>query len=71
MPIIPATQEAKIRRITFQVQPRQKVRKISISTSKLGMVVHAYDPSYIRGICRRFTVQGWPWRKKYKTPSEK
>jgi hypothetical protein len=36
MPVIPATQEAEIRRITVQGQTRQEVSKNFISTKKLG-----------------------------------
>jgi hypothetical protein len=47
IPIIPHAQEAKIRRIIVGDQPRQKVSKIPSQSSKLGVVAHAYDSSYM------------------------
>jgi hypothetical protein len=48
------------RRITFQGQPRQKSYWDPVSTNKLGLVAHSWNPSSEGGI-------GWPW-KKYKRP---
>jgi hypothetical protein len=48
--IIPVTQEVEIRRVMVQGQPRRKVTKTLPATSKLGMVVHACDPSYAGGV---------------------
>jgi hypothetical protein len=48
-PIIPATQEAKIKRILIQFKTSlgKKVSETPpISMNKLGMVVHVYNPSY-------------------------
>jgi hypothetical protein len=47
LPVIPATQEEEIRRLTVAGQPRQKVYKIPMSTNKIGVVGHACNPSYI------------------------
>jgi hypothetical protein len=69
---IPATQEAEIRRIVTQGQPRQKKSKkdpISITT-KLGVVAHIYYPSCGEGISKRISVQANPY-KKHETLSEK
>jgi hypothetical protein len=58
MPIILATRETEIRRISGQGQPRQKVQETCISTSKkLGMVEYACHPSYVGNINRRIAVQ--------------
>jgi hypothetical protein len=53
MPVIPATWEAEMGRITAGSQPRQNVSETPISTNKLGMVVYSCNPSYARGIGRR------------------
>jgi hypothetical protein len=59
MPFIPA----EIGRIKVQGQPRQKVSETSISTSKLGVVVHICNPSYALGVGRRLAVRGQPGKK--------
>jgi hypothetical protein len=63
-PVILATQEVEIRRITVPGQPRQKVRKTPMSTNKTGVLVHACNPSYDEGISKRIVVQGWPGKSK-------
>jgi hypothetical protein len=52
--IIPATQEAEVKRIMVQGQPRQKLIKTpSQSISSAGMVARACGLSYIGHIGRR------------------
>jgi hypothetical protein len=46
IPVIPATREAEIRRITVQGQPRQKVSNIVMSTNNLGTVACICNTSY-------------------------
>jgi hypothetical protein len=46
MPVIPATWEVEIGRITVSGQPRQKVCE-TISTNKLEVVTHICNPSYL------------------------
>jgi hypothetical protein len=58
MLIISATWE-RIKKIEIQGQPKQKVSKIPISTSKLTMVVHTY-----------YLLSGLALRKNCKTLSE-
>jgi hypothetical protein len=62
--VIPASQEAKIKRIMDQGQPRQKIRKTPNSANKLGVVVYVYNATYTGGISRRISVPGWPGTKK-------
>jgi hypothetical protein len=61
---MPSIGEAKIQRILFQGQPGKKLPRLPISTNKLGIVVHLYNPSYMGGVSRRIAVRGWPGRKK-------
>jgi hypothetical protein len=56
VPVIPATQEAEIRRITVQGQPGEKGQKDVISISKPSMEAHACDPSYAKGLSRRIMI---------------
>jgi hypothetical protein len=52
------------RRILVQGQPGQKIIKTpSISKNKVGMVVHACNPSYKKGMGRKSMVQGLPGQK--------
>jgi hypothetical protein len=53
MLIIHTTCEAEIGRILKASSGRKKV-----STSKLGVVAHAYDPSYTGGIGRSAAIHG-------------
>jgi hypothetical protein len=53
MPVLPATQEAEIRRMKVLGQPRQKVSKHPISIKNLGIVVHTYYTSYAGSVGRR------------------
>jgi hypothetical protein len=53
MPIIPATLEIVIRRITVAGQPGKKVIKTFISANKLVVMSCICDVSYSGGISRR------------------
>jgi hypothetical protein len=57
-PVIPVTQEVKIRRIQVQGQPRQKVSKTPppISANKAGMVVCTCHFRYTGDIGRMTAV---------------
>jgi hypothetical protein len=66
MPVILATWEAEIRRITGSrpAWTKKLARPPPISTNKLGIVVHSYRPSYTGGIGRRISIQaGHGWGK--------
>jgi hypothetical protein len=56
MPVIAATLEVEIRRITVQGPFRKKASKISISTNKLDIVAHIFNPSYAGGVGKRIAV---------------
>jgi hypothetical protein len=55
--LIPTTQEAEIGRTAVQSQPRQKVSRGPISANKVGVVVHVFNPSDMKGISKWLTVQ--------------
>jgi hypothetical protein len=44
MPVTPAIEEAESRRIKVEANQGKKL-EISISTNKLGVVVHMYNPN--------------------------
>jgi hypothetical protein len=44
-----ATRKAEMGRLWFKANPGKKVSKSVSKKSKLGVVVHAWDPSYKRG----------------------
>jgi hypothetical protein len=54
--IIPAAQEAEIRRIMVPDQPGQKVSKTPSQQNKSGVVTHACHPAMWEAIGRRITV---------------
>jgi hypothetical protein len=58
MPIILATLQIEIGRLTAGSQPGQKVSENPISTNKLGVVLGACEYSYIGGTVRRISFQG-------------
>jgi hypothetical protein len=68
MPLIPATWEVDIRKITVLDQPGQKSYHDPIPTNKLGMVVSACHPSYSGDTGKRSKAG---LRQKHKTLSEK
>jgi hypothetical protein len=57
MPLIPATQEAKMRRITVQGQSGQKCQQDPISINEVGIVGQVCHPNQARDIGRRIVVQ--------------
>jgi hypothetical protein len=59
MPIILATQETEIGRLTVQGQARQKVHKTLIPTNKLDAVAHGHL-SYARAKIKRTVLPGQP-----------
>jgi hypothetical protein len=46
----------EIERSVAQGQPRQEGRKNSISINKSGMVVNAYNPSYVEDLSKRIAI---------------
>jgi hypothetical protein len=60
MPVILATWEAEIRRITVRGQLGQKVRDPLLNGKKLGMVVHACHPRDGRKLKIENCGPGWP-----------
>jgi hypothetical protein len=58
MPAIPAAQEADIRKIDFQSQPRQKVPETPSQQTK-QVVIHACNSSYEGAVATKIVVQGW------------
>jgi hypothetical protein len=55
--LIPVIWEANIRKVTARGQPVQKVSDTLLFLSnKPGVVMHAYNPSYVGTIARRITV---------------
>jgi hypothetical protein len=50
MPVISVSWEVEIWRTKVQGQLRQKVNETPMSANILGVMVLAYDPSYMRGI---------------------
>jgi hypothetical protein len=58
MTVIPATQKAVTGRIAVQGQHRQKVSETPSQQNMLGMVVHAYHPSYEECISKGITIRG-------------
>jgi hypothetical protein len=58
-------QEAEIRRIEVQGQPRQRVCETPISSiKKMGMLVLVCYPRYTGGIHKRIKVQASPRQRK-------
>jgi predicted lipoprotein with Yx(FWY)xxD motif len=49
MPIVPTTLEVEVGKIAVQSHPRQNISEMRILTDERGMVVYAYDPSYVGG----------------------
>jgi hypothetical protein len=62
-PIILATQEAEIGRITIESQPRQTVHVTPSQPVKAGCGGMCLFPSYAGGINRRIKVQASPGHK--------
>jgi hypothetical protein len=62
LPLIPATQGVKIRRITVQGQSSKSWR-VPISTNKLGVEVHTCHHIYEESIDMGIIVLGWPQAK--------
>jgi hypothetical protein len=56
MAVIPTSWKMEIEKIAVRGQPRQKVSKTPISTSKLGVVRQNSNSSYEGGIGRRIAV---------------
>jgi hypothetical protein len=52
MSVIPVTQEVKIGGLWFEASLGKK-----LATTKLGIVVHTCNSSYMKGISRKITVQ--------------
>jgi hypothetical protein len=69
MPVIPATQEAEIGRITVKGQPGQKARN-PFRQNNPDVVVHTCNSSYAGRIGRRIAAQSLPGEKKHKTLSK-
>jgi hypothetical protein len=64
MPVIPATQEAEIRRISFWSQPRENslrdpILKKNPSQKRAGGVAQGVGPQFNSGHPNRFTFYFW------------
>jgi hypothetical protein len=58
-PVIPAPLEADIERIAVQAQPKPKKLERPYLKTKLGVLVHICNHSYLGNECRTIIVQGW------------
>jgi uncharacterized membrane protein len=70
LPIISASQEAEIRKIMVQGQPRQNVGKTPSQSTSQAMVVCICDLSYVKGWAkfwariRKKKIRIWVWFKR-------
>jgi hypothetical protein len=58
MAVVLSAREAETQRIMVTDQLGQKVSKTSISTNKLGVLLHICSPTYVGDGGRRITIQG-------------